>query len=379
MSNLVLNPQLSIRSFENNGAVVNIQTAAPKMNSSIKIKSFLKTKLKDDFKSLVEILQGEKVQISSELEEHLKSNNILIKEEEVSSFPKYICSPSSPLDKSETSDTVLNPNIQFSRPKEIEAMNENYYEGFDSASNIWVQDSFTNVWWPYAIKEELVEAISENKIKSLNHNEKALLSEIGILLPKSYEQMNKAKLKQLQNEYQNNNSVHITKLINSHTRTALARYYKELEKQGFLRLGDFQSYNRYWAHNDNMNRFLQAQLYPIISKIVQEEWRPAFSYYVAYKSGSSLKKHIDRSQASLSLSLLIEYGNEQGEAHDDWAFYVEKEKGNDEYYEYIIGKGNAGLFLGNDYVHYRLPLKKDHYSMSMLMHFVPLEFEGKML
>ncbi len=132
-------------------------------------------------------------------------------------------------------------------------------------------------------------------------------------------------------------------------------------------------------HNDNINRFLQSQLYLYISEIVQEEWRPAFTYYVSYKSKSSLKKHLDRSQASLSLSLLIEYGDEDGAKTDDWPFYIEKEKGSDTYYKYIIGEGNAGLFLGNDYVHYRLPIPEGRYSMSMLMHFIPEDFKGKIL
>jgi len=199
------------------------------------------------------------------------------------------------------------------------------------------------------------------------------------ILIKNHCQLRAKHIKEAQKKFSNNNSLHIKNMINPHVRVALKNYLEKIQSEGFLRFGDFQSFNRYWAHNETVNRYVQAQLSEYISEIVKEIWVPAFSYYVCYREGSSLKKHLDRSQASLSLSLLIEYGNKEEYLADQWPIYIEKEVGSDTYNEMHIGKGNAGLFMGNEFVHYRLPIAKDHYSMSMLFHFVPTIFAGKIL
>lgn len=397
---LILNPFLSTRNFESNSILTNIQTAAPKKGNSLRFCSFLLKKDREYF-SKVKDLIFERKEIDSiaftELEKnHLEEVNVLISPNQTSIYPKYSC----PVEVGSTSAEglesaqkwIVSPEIVFSSmanpPIEVlqKCQNMRVDLAFDTRveTNVWIKDSLTGAWWPYLLSSHLYQIakkITSNAIlvSDLSEEEIKVLSTIHFLVSSGHLERKKKTLEKHISAYKKYKSIHLKDMINPFVREALKNYLKSLENEGFLRFGDFQTNRRFWAHNEVINRFVQAQLCDYISTVVDEAWVPAFTYYVSYQDGSDLKKHIDRSQASLSLSMLIEYGDSSGPKADSWPLFVEKEKGSDTYNEIYIGKGNGVLFEGTDFVHYRLPIPEGHYSMSMLFHFVKAGFSGKLL
>lgn len=388
MSELILNPLLSYRYFEKNDEILNIQTAAPKKKDSVCIGNFTRKSSASLVLSILKLKTKrlDVADLSQKTKDQLIKKNIIIKKKEVSKLKKFECSPKKSFYSYQVNSVYFNNDILIlnnaSLPTELIELFKD--EDFLSFMNLdgaitWVKDPLSKVWWPYKLSEKQNRLIKSGEITKIDEQTKQLFLELKILISKDIDTEITKVVSDYKKNYQKNNSIIINQLINPHVRTSLVSYYKNLENEGFLRYGDNQSLNRYWAHNDRMNRFFQIQLAPFISEVVGRKWQPAFTYYVSYKPKASLKKHIDRSQAGLSISLLLEYGDHEGSKDDNWPFFIEKEIGSDAYHKYIIGKGNAGLFLGNQYAHYRLPIQKNHYSMSMLMHFIPEDFKGKVL
>ena len=403
MTELALNPILSVRTLASNGMTTNIQSADPKKEKSIKISSYLKKKNPKFFLKVEDLLINEKkldqIDLTESETKKLEEAQVLVRRDEFSHFPRFKCQVDTDTVQEMEGDAnfdaeqwIINPDISFSPSfsPPIEAIQRCHNLRIDQViersqrNHVWIKDYITHAWWPYSVGDKLLVKMDGNSTGSIDFygltgKELQILKTIHFIIPADHQKIRKQAVATQSSQYKGSGSIHLKNLVNPIIQRALARYLKSLKKEGFLRWGDFQSGRRYWAHNEVINRYVQAQLCDYLCEVVQEPWTPAFSYYVSYQDGSSLKKHIDRPQASLSLSLLIDFGKEDSSLEDSWPIYVEKEEGSDEYHEYVVGTGNASLFEGAKHVHYRLPIPKGHYSMSMLFHFIRSDFTGRVI
>ena len=159
-----LNPLISIRTFQSQKTVLNIQTAAPKKDSSIKIYSFIKSKDEIFFDKVEKILLNQDNTIIATLTKKefdiLVTSNILIKDNEKSNFPKYICSVKKPVRVNAVERPILNKNSFFSSlkcpPMEVaqRCPNARFDLAFGSLAgeSLWVKEYITGAWWPYSLK-----------------------------------------------------------------------------------------------------------------------------------------------------------------------------------------------------------------------------------
>lgn len=97
-----------------------------------------------------------------------------------------------------------------------------------------------------------------------------------------------------------------------------------------------------------------------VSDIIDESVIPTYCYARIYKNGCDLKKHTDRPECEISLSIHLN-GDEQ------WEFYIENV--DNEENSVILNKGDAILYLGQERPHWRNTYNGELYSQ-IFLHYV---------
>jgi hypothetical protein len=151
---------------------------------------------------------------------------------------------------------------------------------------------------------------------------------------------------------------------------ALRRYYRALVADGWVRFGDTQEPNRYRDHDEPLARFFHHRLAAHVSELAGEPVRPSYAYFVSYQTGAKLAAHRDRAQCAFSISLLLDYTPEP-EGPSPWPLWLEGRA-------IALGLGDALLYRGTELRHWRDPLPAGHASSSLLLHYVPAGFAGKL-
>jgi hypothetical protein len=153
---------------------------------------------------------------------------------------------------------------------------------------------------------------------------------------------------------------------------ALRARYRRLVRTNALRLGDNQCEHRFVAHNDPAARLFHHQLTPAVSWLVGEPVKPSYSYLVAYQPGATLPVHRDRAQCTYSLSVCLDYSPEPPD-QTPWPLLVRLRRGEVAVFQAI---GDAVLYRGRDLAHGRSLIPANHSAVSMLLHYVAVDFDG---
>jgi hypothetical protein len=156
---------------------------------------------------------------------------------------------------------------------------------------------------------------------------------------------------------------------------ALRRYYRDLVAEGYVRLGDRQVSGRYAATNEPLSRALHGRLTGLASALAGAPMRPSYTYFVAYLEGASLAPHLDRAACELSVSVLIDESPEP-EGPSSWPLCLETPDGA---VALQLGLGDGAVFYGRELRHSRPPLAAGRRSTSLLLHFVPEGFRGRLV
>ena len=91
-------------------------------------------------------------------------------------------------------------------------------------------------------------------------------------------------------------------------------------------------------------------LTPTVEKITQLDLNPNYSYFSLYEHGNSLKKHIDRDDCEITLSLCLGY---EGTSMP-WPFYI----GGD---SILLEPGDGVVYQGKEYEHWRNPFSGEYH------------------
>lgn len=157
----------------------------------------------------------------------------------------------------------------------------------------------------------------------------------------------------------------------------LNEYYDFLSRNGFLRKSDQHVTQRIWAHNDHISRKIQSRLEEAVAFIVGNEIKKGFTSFLEYFEEAQLTKHLDREQATFTLSIQLQYVENNLEVENQWPISVVEKSGQTA--THLIKNGQAILFKGNELVHYRSTLTKGHRSRVICLHFTTGEFSGNFL
>jgi hypothetical protein len=154
---------------------------------------------------------------------------------------------------------------------------------------------------------------------------------------------------------------------------ALRLHYRSLIAKGCFPFGDSQVERRYWGHQDRIARFYHWLLAPLTSRIAGRPVKPSYAYFASYLPGAVLKRHVDREQCEVSISLLIDYSPDPDDV-SDWPIFVESPSNPGRVVAIEQGPGDALFYKGCEVPHHREALAQGRTSTSLFFHYVPVEF-----
>jgi hypothetical protein len=246
---------------------------------------------------------------------------------------------------------------------------------------VWVRDPATGALHPFWLGPRLEAAVSrlrpgEPVTASLPENVRALLAAACILTPADHAERRIAEwnavVSQGAEQFRAKGYVPIANLIHPFHIAALRRYYRRAIRRGDIRLGDEQSSRRYVAHNEGVARFFHYQIAGAVSAIAGEAIKPSYVYLASYLSGAELKKHTDREQCEVSVTLCLDFSPEP-EIATPWPIRLDTSEGKVTVYQAL---GDGLVYRGTKVPHYRRALADGKTSTSIFFHYVPADFAG---
>ena len=113
-------------------------------------------------------------------------------------------------------------------------------------------------------------------------------------------------------------------------------------------------------------------LKPYVENETKLKLKPIYTFNRIYYGGSSLVPHKDRSSCEISLTITLDY--KYSDKNYEWPFFVDQE-------EYVLDIGDAVLYKGREYEHWRYPLDQPEtdWHHQLFIHYVDLNGPFKFL
>lgn len=153
-----------------------------------------------------------------------------------------------------------------------------------------------------------------------------------------------------------------------HAMKVLAAWYAAIFKGGWAR-PEVEGW-RLVVHNDPVGRAVIEALKPAIEGLVGEKLVSSYAYAVQYDAGHDLKRHVDRDQSVVSISMPIAY-RPADEGRFPWPLQFFKDG---ETLPLTCDIGDALLFSGRRLPHARTPLPDGHCARALFLHYVGERF-----
>jgi hypothetical protein len=213
---------------------------------------------------------------------------------------------------------------------------------------------------------------------SIPADARVLLAGAGIVIPERYEERRLAEWTEVARKgaqyFRENGYVPLGRLIHPFNLAAMRRYYRHAIRCGDIRLGDEQSSRRYFAHNESVACFFHHQIANAVGAIAGEAIKPSYVYFGSYLSGAELKKHTDREQCEISVTLCVDFSPEP-ELATSWPIRLDTAEGPVKVYQAL---GDGLVYRGTRVPHYRHVLAEGRTSTSIFFHYVPADFSGSL-
>lgn len=349
----VLNPDIAYAIVRRNSVAVGIHLAAPQQDGFLAISS-----VRERVAELEAFLTRQGT-APAELLQQMPSRQIMVAQDAVATYPTYRADPDfqgnalpsefiDELVRSSTEMTLCSGAV----PDQLRARLPRPYGDLRVCSPdeqvLWSKDRATSVWWPYPLSQEGAAAFA------VRHAEQAATASGNGLSPPP-----------------TTAPVLLEALVPRFQRRAMAEYFRSLRLSGCMRLGDRDSKQRAWMHNEKFARFLGLQFGELISARLGIQVAPLFSHFVSYLEGASLPKHVDKDPNAFSLSIQLGFYRGGCLSDNEWAFNVQT-PGDGHFTAFTPACGDGVLFHGASQEHYRSALPPDCVSDILLLHFTRL-------
>jgi hypothetical protein len=245
---------------------------------------------------------------------------------------------------------------------------------------LWVRHPGSGVWLAHLVPHKelgaLVDGLRPSGVARLGPQWRSALQRVGALLPRGQDQRERrrweARAAAVRLELSAQRYAVLRGLLPAHYLSALRRYYRALDGEGYLQHHDRQEKHRHVAHNEPVSRYLHHQLVGFLDRGTPERIKPSYSFVATYLPGSRLKRHVDRPQCAWNVSLLLDTTLSVPPGQE-WPIYLE-----------VGGKsrcvrlrvGDAVLYRGTEVPHWRPPHPLGGSTTLAFFHFVPADFTG---
>lgn len=161
-----------------------------------------------------------------------------------------------------------------------------------------------------------------------------------------------------------NNYLHIPNFISKEEANSLANELIEYNKlPGNAMTNDPQAPNSLAMYNYLPFVKLLVKKIPDVSKILQEDVLPTYSYTRIYTHGEVLNRHRDRPACEISLTLNLK-------KDADWPIWFQKPNGEEVFLE--LNQGDAVMYLGEISDHWRTAYQGQKH-VQLFLHYVRAE------
>jgi len=284
-------------------------------------------------------------------------------------------------------DLHLNPDCSIGpaedAPEELASKRE-LLAGFALQGTIaWVRDPASGALLPFWLGTELEEVVQKLQSEllvpsSLPAGTKSVLAAAGLLISAGWAAQRirerEEVVRKTRSLFHERGYSPLSNLIHPFHIAALRRYYRYLIRKGMIELGDGQSSLRYAVHNEPVARFFHQQILPSLSAVSGEKLKPSYVYLASYLSGAELKKHTDREQCEVSITLCLDFSPEP-ELATPWPIRLDTANGTVVVHQ---GLGDGLAYRGTQLPHYRDVLGPGQTSTSIFFHYVREDFEGSL-
>jgi hypothetical protein len=268
-------------------------------------------------------------------------------------------------------------------PAELE-LHRHLLKNFNLQGTVaWVRDPAIGSLDPFWLGPRLEAVVSrlregEPVPASIAADARYWLAAAGILIPERYDERRLAEWAEVVRKgaqrFREAGYAPLRRLIHPFILAALRRYYRHAIRCGGIRLGDVQSSRRYAAHNESVARFFHHQIANAVSAIAGEAVKPSYVYFGSYRSGAELKKHTDREQCEVSVTLCLDFSPEPDLA-TSWPIRLDTLEGTVKVCQAL---GDGLVYRGTKVPHYRHVLAEGYTSTSIFFHYVPADFSGSL-
>ncbi|HEX4923710.1 MAG TPA: hypothetical protein VFV50_06475 [Bdellovibrionales bacterium] len=213
-------------------------------------------------------------------------------------------------------------------------------------------------------------ALAKRKFKNLTGIESRALILARVLVPRDYERVRRAWLRELAargRELRARGAVSLGALLPPPLSLELGRYFQRLKAEGFC---DYHPKpdNKFVVYNDANARALMKDLTPLLSKILRTKLRPTYPYYYSYGESAMLRRHRDREQCQYSVAIQLDYEPSAAPVRARWPLKIIGADGVRREWTQECGEGL--LFLGRDLEHWRARAPAGHKLSAVLFHYV---------
>jgi hypothetical protein len=156
----------------------------------------------------------------------------------------------------------------------------------------------------------------------------------------------------------------------------MQKFYRDLEDQGFMTLGDEFISRRFVAPLEPFASTIHRGLARLMSGIAGRDVKPSYCYASSYLGGSDLPPHRDRPQCEFSFSVQIDYRPMPTDSVSPWPLCLDIDG---EVREIYLAAGDCLAYKGCEVTHSRPPLPDAHRSTSLFLHYVPNEWDGELI
>ena len=246
----------------------------------------------------------------------------------------------------------------------------------------WITNSFTGMrsgYWLNADQSAVVSTFEPDLAISTDVD-LALIEMLfgaGILTTRerleNERRMMTATLSNSSNEFERDGFAVVQKVIGRSQINAMAAFYREFQRLGFMKFGEELVPLRFAAPLEPLAGTIHRDLTTLMSSIVGESVKPSYCYVGSYVSGASLIPHVDRPQCEFSFSLQMDYDPMPETEISPWPLYLTTKSGATPIH---LGNGDCLAYKGCEIEHFRDVLPDGHRSVSLFLHYVPLDFDG---
>ena len=355
-----LNPALAACSLRRSGASERFSVAAPAHGGFLKLTTYV-----EDAEKVEEIVfrNGPFAACTAEILESLLSRQVLLEQQDAFAAPKYelpVISFSHTAPPEHVSPANSLPQVLADRVCGLPWRNP--FNCCETSSILWTEDARTGVWWPAKIVAPIASSERQKTTNAPLQSQKGPTCVVTSNLPSTISCLD------LNDAWQIEGTGLLENLIPADHLKSVMSYFRDLRMSGAMRLGDRDSAQRCWSHNELFARFLCIQFEDMMSRVVGVRVSSFFAHFVSYLPGSSLPVHYDKDPDAVSLSLQLSYTKSDFLVENDWMFHV-KAWGKQGFLSFQPMPGDGVFFWGATQEHYRDKIPDSSCSDVLLLHY----------